>query len=303
LLGIDGTGNLGFRTHFPAISGSRPTIARAINGSTPNGDLLMNGRSGDDALVLRTNSAGMALVACTYGVPNTSDEEFFQVEPTADGGYVAIGSTQMRDTTDSNIYLVKADATGNSDCNWQAFVVVQNSPSPSVSIRQLQPMGPGTTSTLGMDPLVVPATDHHQYCLGAMPCTWSGNPTGTTGGLPSVGTSTPAAIGNTGFQVVASGLLPNGLSLAALSMALATPALPLVILGGQPGSMLYLDPAVLATFPLLNTITGEASLSFPIPNNPALTGLVLHWQMFDFDLSLPYPLPLGNSQAMSVTIQ
>lgn len=300
LLEINGQGDLVFRTHFPAIAGSRPTITRVMNAS---GDLLMNGKSGDDALVLRTNSAGLGLVACTYGAPNPSVEEFFQVEPTADGGYVATGSTQMRDATDSNIYLVKADATGNSACNWLPFVVVQTYPAPSISTRPLTPMGPGTSTDLSMHPLVVPATDEHRFCLGPMPCAWTGNPTGTTGGLPTIGTGTPATVGNTGFQIVANGLMPNGLALAALSMALATPALPMGMLGGQPGSMLYLDPAVLVTFPMLSNAHGEGNLSFPIPGNPALTGLTLHWQIFDFDPSLPYPLPVGNSQAMSVTIQ
>lgn len=297
LFEIFGTGGVVWRTHFPTIAGSRPTIA-----CRPNGELLMNGRFGDDGLVLRTNSAGLAPVARTYGILAPSIEEIFQVDWTADGGYVAAGSSQISDPTLSNFYLVKTDANGDSNCNWQPLVVPQTFPPPIVSTRALQSIPGGQVSPLDMLPLV-DATEEHKHCLTPASCVWIGNTTGTTVGLPSLAPGSPANIGNLGFQIHANGLVPNGVTFVALSLGLATPALPLAMFGGQPGSMLYLDPGMLTTFPVMVNAIGEASVSFPIPGNPALVGLPLHWQAFDFDPALPFPLPLGNSQAMSVVIQ
>lgn len=296
LLEVNGTGAVVFHSHFPTIAGSRPTIVEA-----PNGDLLMNGRYGDDGLVLRTNSAGLAPVARTYGAPTPSVEELFQVLPTNDGGFVAAGSTQIVDTTASNFYLIKAEANGDTECNWQPLVVPQTFPPLVAANRQLQPTPGGQVTGLEMQPLV-PATQETQLCFAPRSIAYTGDPVGTTGGLPTLGTSTPAVLGNAGFHVDASGLVPNGLAFVALSTVMATPGLPLAMFGGQPGSMLYLDPATLVTFPVMVDAIGEASVSFPIPGNPALVGLPLHWQGFDFDLALPFPLPLGNSQAMSLVI-
>lgn len=295
LFEIDATGAVVFRTHFATIAGTRPTIARATNG-----DLLMNGKSGDDAVVLRTNSAGLLPVARTYGVGLGSVEEFFQVVPTADGGHVSVGSTQMVSPS-RDFYLVKADANGDSFCNWQPLAAPQTFPVANISTRQVYAIADWQMAQLDMQPLVL-ATEEHPQCV-APRCIYSGDPTGTTGGLPSLDIPLPATLGNSAFQIRASGLVPNGFSMVALSTTLVLPGQPLAMLGGQPGSMLYLDPAGLATFAVLNDANGEAGLTFPIPNNPTLTGLALHWQIFDFDLTLPFALPLGNSQAMSVIIQ
>ena len=140
-----------------------------------------------------------------------------------------------------------------------------------------------------------------QDLAGSLP-TYTGVAAPTTAGTPVLSTSGPALIGST-FSVIADGLVPNGFAFLSLSTSLATPPFPLSLIGGQPTSMLYLDPASLLTFAVAVDGTGRATVPLSVPNNSALAGAVLHWQVFDFDPALPYALPLGNSNAMSVTIE
>ncbi len=108
-----------WRTYFPGIQGSRPTIAEA-----PNGDLLCNGRMGNDGLLLRTNSAGVKQFARKYGGAGVVDE-IFQVISTSDNGFAASGLTNMTGGGLSDIYLLKGDSQLRSNCNDQEVAVEQ----------------------------------------------------------------------------------------------------------------------------------------------------------------------------------
>lgn len=132
---------------------------------------------------------------------------------------------------------------------------------------------------------------------------YGGDPAGTTVGLPALDINSLPSIGNAGFGIDASLLVPNSLSLLAVSPVLAPAPMPLAFLGGQPGLMLHAAPATLFTSVMFNSADGDASFPLPIPNDPQLVGLGLHWQVLDFDLALPFALPLGGSQVMTTIIE
>lgn len=124
----------------------------------------------------------------------------------------------------------------------------------------------------------------------------------TTVGTPTLSVSGPAIVGGT-FSVIADGLRPNGFAFLALAPTLASSPFPLALIGGQPTSFLYLEPAAFLTIAIVADGNGHAALPLSVPNDSSLAGAVLHWQVFDYDPALAYPLPLGNSNAMSTTIE
>ncbi len=79
---------------------------------------------------------------------------------------------------------------------------------------------------------------------------------------------------------------------------MATP-LDLGALGGPAGTLLYLDPAT----SILNTISnipgvGTMSLTIPVPNNPALSGIEINSQSFWLDLAganFPFTNVVGSN--------
>ncbi len=141
------------------------------------------------------------------------------------------------------------------------------------------------------------------YAGAGSPPVYSGVAAPTTVGTPSIATSRNPAVGDAGFQVEAEGLVPNGTAVFLMSFALAPQPLPLALLGGQPGSYAYPDLTTVNSKVVTADASGRAIRRMPIPDNPGLAGAVLHWQVFAVDVALPYALPLGNSNAMSVTIQ
>lgn len=306
LFEIDGFGTTAWGSRFPTIGGSRPTIALS------NGALFVNGRFGDDAAVLRANpAAGGALTgACAYGIPGRV-EEFFQVLPNGLGGFAAVGSTQIVDAvpaTASNVYLVKAAPWpfgfpfGDSCCYWAPIAPPRLSAPPPWYPKQLQYEDRSGSYYIRMTHQT-DVTVQAQLCLCPGPMVYGGDPAGTTVGLPALDINSLPSIGNAGFGIDASLLVPNSLSLLAVSPVLAPAPMPLAFLGGQPGLMLHADPATLFTSVMFNSADGDASFPLPIPNDPQLVGLGLHWQVLDFDLALPFALPLGGSQVMTTIIE
>jgi hypothetical protein len=304
LFEINGFGGGLWRREFPTIEGSRPTIDRVVNWDTLHplhGSLVMNGRVGDDGLILRTDANGNAPMARTYGIAGSVDE-LFQVLAIPDGSYVASGSTQIGDPGFNEFYLVRADANGDSTCNWQPFPVAPTSPWPYHTQVYLSETQGGQMHYLYMAPMV-PALPEHPQCFTPGPAISIGTAAATTVSMPSIWPVRPPVIGDPNWGLEIAGLVPNGVGVVALSLALSPMPFPLQLIGGQPGAMVYGDMNMMGFFTVLGDAEGSAFLPFPLPPNPALVGADMNWQVFPVDPALPFALPVGSSQAIGLTIQ
>ncbi|MEO6593875.1 MAG: hypothetical protein ABIP94_03885 [Planctomycetota bacterium] len=136
--------------------------------------------------------------------------------------------------------------------------------------------------------------------LSQAPTVWTGLPIATTQGVaPVVAFTGLPQIGNPLGGIATSGLVPGSIALLAMGSLLPTP-LPLALVGGPPGSTLYVDFVDLVL--LVADNAGTALLALPIPPVPTLVEQAFSFQVFDFDTGLPYPLPLAHSNAMTITI-
>ena len=119
-------------------------------------------------------------------------------------------------------------------------------------------------------------------------------PTISALGLPSVG--------NLSFSINVSGLVPNHFTLLFIGAPLLAP-FDLSIIGGQPGSFLYvngLPPGVVHPFP--TDSGGNATVPAAVICQPSLVGVTISWQVLDSDLTLAFPFPWGSSQQLDTTI-
>ena len=113
---------------------------------------------------------------------------------------------------------------------------------------------------------------------------------GTAGGAPSVG--------NAGFQITGTGMIPGGISLIALDGA---PLLPGIPVPGAPAALrVYASPTFIGT--VFNAIGGTATFNFPIPPSNSLIGSILSGQYFDLDPALGVPLPFGSSGGVQLLV-
>ncbi|HWB93838.1 MAG TPA: RHS repeat-associated core domain-containing protein [Puia sp.] len=84
--------------------------------STSDGGFIMAGSTtagsagGTDAYAIRYNSAGSVQWARTWG--GTGDDLFSQIQPTTDGGFIAIGTTHSGKDPNGDMFIVKMDAAG-----------------------------------------------------------------------------------------------------------------------------------------------------------------------------------------------
>lgn len=128
------------------------------------------------------------------------------------------------------------------------------------------------------DPTGTPLSIQWSGCPAVGDAFWISLQTGVTNTLPAwiaVGTSVTS--------------LPNGISL------------PLDLGGlGAPGCFLYTSHEIHGG-PLTNP-GGGAGLRFTVPNDPALRGVVLHWQGYQAGPGIPSALPIVTSDALTVQI-
>jgi len=136
------------------------------------------------------------------------------------------------------------------------------------------------------------------YAPLAAAVSFSGVPSPSTFGVPAIGTNGLPQLGNAGFQILATGLIPGGISLLVLDTGVLLPGIP--VPGTPPNVLLYVAPTFVAT--VLNTALGSGVFPFPMPPVNALAGTPLAAQFFDLDLALPYALPFGSSRGCQMVL-
>lgn len=128
--------------------------------------------------------------------------------------------------------------------------------------------------------------------------TFSGVPSPTSVATPQIAVAGLPQLGNAGFQITATGMIPSGISLMVLDAGLLLPGVP--VPGAPAGVLLYASPTFVGT--VLNTAGGTAAFAFPIPPVNALAGASLAAQWFDLDFTLPAALPVGCSRGCQMTL-
>ncbi len=128
--------------------------------------------------------------------------------------------------------------------------------------------------------------------------TYAGTGSPTAFGTPVIGALGLPTVGNAGFQITATSMFPNGVSILALDAGPMLPGIP--VPGAQPTFLLYASPTF--TTAVFNTGLGEASYALPLPPTNSLIGAQLVGQYFDLDPSLPYALPFGSSGGAQIVV-
>ena len=123
----------------------------------------------------------------------------------------------------------------------------------------------------------------------------SGSPTSL--GVPTIAASGPPTIGDSSFSIDAGNLL--GLPLSGCVLDLGTPLAGVSIPGAPPSALLYAAPMlVLAQVPT----GGATSFAVPLACAPASIGQTIVAQVFDWDASLPFAIPVGMSEGLVLTL-
>jgi hypothetical protein len=153
-------------------------------------------------------------------------------------------------------------------------------------------------SNLLMTPLAIDRLE----VRGTMPfsVTYAGTGTPTSAGIPQIGTAGgDPVVGNAGFQITGSSLVPNFISALLLTLGFLDPgqAIP----GAQPGANVYVVP-ILSTNLLFSTAIGTAAQSLAIPCDHSIVGLPIAGQILDLDFSLPFPVPVGTSVGQQIVV-
>ena len=108
--------------------------------------------------------------------------------------------------------------------------------------------------------------------------------------------NSPPVVGNSLFGVRTMQLLPNNLSFLLIGFSNQLVPIP----GSPPTSAVLANPA--AVLALISDANGRTSYPLALPNASALIGLPLSWQSVDIDASLPFAIPIANSNVLTTTL-
>jgi hypothetical protein len=89
------------------------------------------GAGNSDVLLLKTDSIGNIIWVKTYG--GSGNDYGYSVLQTADSGFAIVGSTESFGAGSSDIYFIKTDALGNSNCNFTNVTCDSVSTPPSLA--------------------------------------------------------------------------------------------------------------------------------------------------------------------------
>ncbi|MBM4061186.1 MAG: lamin tail domain-containing protein [Planctomycetes bacterium] len=126
----------------------------------------------------------------------------------------------------------------------------------------------------------------------------------TTIGTPAIDSDGLAIVGSTGFAIKGSGMVPFGAPNGAFcgivyGFSYFGPGYP--IPGAPPTALGYVLPVLVSAISFAGP-SGNVAFPFPLPPDYTLAGVPLVSQLIDFDLALPYGIPVGLSQGMETVI-
>ena len=125
----------------------------------------------------------------------------------------------------------------------------------------------------------------------------------TAAGTPRIDASGGAPrIGNTAFAITGSNFLASSLVAMLLTAGPAIPAPGVAVPNAQPGCNLHVGLPHDICAVMAADASGRATFPLGIPADPYLVGLQVGTQWLAADLSLPYPLAIGSSPALSLQI-
>lgn len=121
----------------------------------------------------------------------------------------------------------------------------------------------------------------------------------TTVAQPNLATSGGAPVlGNAAFTFDVSGHVPNNVGALLIGLGNLSAGSPVP---GAPATVnIYVTP--ISTMLLFSDLAGAASYNLALPPANALAGLPLTAQTIDFDVALPYAVPIGSSQGLQVVV-
>jgi len=133
-----------------AYGGPRGDGASSVQQTTDGGFIIAGSTSSfadtvGDVYLIKTNSVGDTLWTRTYGGSNA--DEASSVQQTTDGGYIIAGFTRSFGAGGSDLYLIKTDSIGNTECDagsTSTFI--------SIAVTQTFPSTVGISSGLTVEP-------------------------------------------------------------------------------------------------------------------------------------------------------
>jgi len=154
------------------------------------------------------------------------------------------------------------------------------------------------TNNANLMPLITDALFIDDCTAAASSLIGSGSATSVN--TPAISASGAPIIGDLAFTINATGLIPGGAPFAGILLNLG-PALPgIPVPGAPPTVLLYATPTVISL--MFADANGNASVGLPLPSNAELMGQTVAGQIFDWDPSLGFALPIGVSPGLLLTM-
>ncbi len=153
-------------------------------------------------------------------------------------------------------------------------------------------------SNLQMTPLV---TDRLEV-YGVVPFGLSFSGTGSPNSIatPNLGTAGgDPVLGNAGFQVTCSNLVPNGFGAVILGLGNLGPGAP--VAGAAPTVQIYVSPLI-ASVVTIHDGAGNGTYGLGLPPINDFAGLPIMAQWVEFDPALPFTLPIATSQGLQIVV-